>query len=54
VGSRSPPGCGGSNPDGHERVGGSPDRGARDVRAPDGGGSLDRRGRADGWVDGDC
>jgi hypothetical protein len=26
----------------------------RGGRAPDGGGSPDRRGRADGWVDGDC
>jgi hypothetical protein len=25
----------------------------RGGRAPDGGGNLDRRGRADGWVDGD-
>jgi hypothetical protein len=37
------------------RRGGSPDgRGcAGGGRAPDGGGSLDRRGRVNGWVDGD-
>jgi hypothetical protein len=32
---------------------GAPGGGARGGRAPDSGGSADRRGRANGWVDGD-
>jgi hypothetical protein len=35
------------------RAGGAPGGGARSDRAPDDGGSLDRRGRAGYWVDGD-
>jgi hypothetical protein len=46
-----PQGRGGSSPDGRGRV--APGGGARGVHAPNGGGSLDRRGCADGWVDGD-
>jgi hypothetical protein len=44
--------CGGS-PDGRGCAGGAPGGGARGGRVPDDGGSPDRRGRADGWVDGD-
>jgi hypothetical protein len=43
----------GSSPDMRGRVGSTPGKGARGGRAPDGGGSPDRRGHADGWVDGD-
>jgi hypothetical protein len=39
------------HPQGH--VGGAPGEGVRDCRAPDGGGSLDKHGCTDGWVDGD-
>jgi hypothetical protein len=53
VGSRAPQGRRGGSPDERGRAGGAPGRGARGGRVPDGGGSLDRRGRADGWVDGD-
>jgi hypothetical protein len=38
---------------GHGRAGGAPGGGARDSRALDDSGSLGRRGRAGGWVDGD-
>jgi hypothetical protein len=48
-----PQGCCGGSPDGRECVGSAPGRGAHGSRAPDGGGSLDRRGSADGWVDRD-
>jgi hypothetical protein len=49
-----PQGCRGGSPDERGCAGGAPGRGARGGRVPDGGGSPDRRGRADGWVDGDC
>jgi hypothetical protein len=48
-----PQGHRGGSPDGHGRVGGAPGRDAHGGRVPDDGGSPDRRGRADGWVDGD-
>jgi hypothetical protein len=48
-----PQGCGGGSPDGRGCVGGAPGGGARGGRAPDGGGNPDKRGLADGWVDGD-
>jgi hypothetical protein len=41
------------SPEGRRRAGGALGRGARGGRAPDGGGSPDRRRCADGWVDGD-
>jgi hypothetical protein len=41
------------SPDKRGRTGGAPGGGARGCRVPDGGGSLDRHGRAGGWVDGD-
>jgi hypothetical protein len=44
--------CGGS-PDERGRAGDAPGGGARGGRVPDGGGSPDRRGRTDDWVDGD-
>jgi hypothetical protein len=53
VGSRAPQGRRGGSPDGRRRAGGTPSRGARDGRVPDGGGSPDRRERAGGWIDGD-
>jgi hypothetical protein len=43
----------GGSPDGHRCAGGAPGEAARYGRAPDGGGSPERRGRAGGWVDGD-
>jgi hypothetical protein len=45
--------CGGSS-DERGCAGCAPGGGARGGCVPDGGGSPDRRGRADGWVDGDC
>jgi hypothetical protein len=48
-----PQGHRGGSPDGRRHAGGAPGRGTRGGRVPDGGGSQDRRGRADGWVDGD-
>jgi hypothetical protein len=45
--------CRGGNPDERGRAGGASGGGARGGHVPDGGGSLDRRGLADGWVDGD-
>jgi hypothetical protein len=48
-----PQGRRGGSPDERERVGGAPGGGVRGDRVPDGGGSPDRRGRSDGWVDGD-
>jgi hypothetical protein len=41
------------HPQGHHG-GGAPGGGAHGGCVPDGGGSPDRRGRAGGWVDGDC
>jgi hypothetical protein len=48
-----PQGRRGGSPDGCERAGDTPGGGTRGGRALDGDGSPDRRGRADGWVDGD-
>jgi hypothetical protein len=48
-----PQGRRGSSPEERGRAGGAPGGGACGGRVPDGGGSPDRRGRADGWVDGD-
>jgi hypothetical protein len=48
-----PQGRRGGSPDRRGCAGGSPVRGARGGRVPDGGGSPDRCGRACGWVDGD-
>jgi hypothetical protein len=48
-----PQGRRGGSPDGRERAGDAPGRGARGGRVPDGGGNPDRRGCAGGWVDGD-
>jgi hypothetical protein len=48
-----PQGRHGGSPDRHGRAGGTLGRGTRGGRAPDGGGSLDRRGCTSGWVDGD-
>jgi hypothetical protein len=48
-----PQGCRGGSPDGLRRTGGAPGEAARCGRAPDGGGSPERRGRAGGWDDGD-
>jgi hypothetical protein len=48
-----PQGRGGGSPDGRGRADDAPDRGAHGGRAPDGGSSPDKRGRPDGWVDGD-
>jgi hypothetical protein len=45
--------CRGGSPDGRGCAGGAPGEAARCGRAPDGGGSQERRGRAGGWVDGD-
>jgi hypothetical protein len=49
-----PQGRRGGSPDGHGCTGGAPGGGAHGGCAPDGDGSPDRRGRVDGWVDGDC
>jgi hypothetical protein len=48
-----PQGRRGGSPNERERAGGAPGEGVRGGRVPDGGGSPDRRGRSDGWVDGD-
>jgi hypothetical protein len=48
-----PQGRRGGSPDGHGHAGGVLGGGACGGRVLDGGGSPDRRGRADGWVDGD-
>jgi hypothetical protein len=48
-----PQGCRGGSPDGRGRVGGASSGGARGAHALDGGGSPDRHGHADGWVDRD-
>jgi hypothetical protein len=48
-----PQGRRGGRPNGRGRAVGAPGWGACGVRVPDGGGSPDRRGRTDGWVDGD-
>jgi hypothetical protein len=48
-----PQGRRGGSPDGRGCAGGTPGRGARSNRVPDNGGSPDRCGHADGWVDGD-
>jgi hypothetical protein len=48
-----PQGRRGGSPDGRGRAGDAPGRDARSGHAPDGGGNPDRRGRTDGWVDGD-
>jgi hypothetical protein len=53
MGSRAPQGRGVGSPNGHGCTSGAPGGGACGGHATDGGGSLDRRGRADGWVDGD-
>jgi hypothetical protein len=53
VGSRAPQRHRGGSPDGRGRADYAPGRGARGGRVPDGGDSLDRRGRAGGWVDKD-
>jgi hypothetical protein len=53
VGICAPQGRGEGSPNGRGHVGGAPGRGARDGCAPDGGSNPDKRGRADGWVDGD-
>jgi CO/xanthine dehydrogenase Mo-binding subunit len=49
-----PQGHRGSSPDECGSVSGALGGGARGGRAPDGGGSSDRRGRFGGWVDEDC
>jgi hypothetical protein len=48
-----PQGHRGGSPDGRRRAGGAPGGGACGGYVPDGGGRPDRRGRANGWVDGD-
>jgi hypothetical protein len=48
-----PQGRRGGSPDERGCVGDAPGEGARGGRVPDDGGSPDRLGRADGWVDGD-
>jgi hypothetical protein len=48
-----PQGRRGGSPNERRCAGGAPGKGAHDGRAPDGGGSPGRRGRANGWVDGD-
>jgi hypothetical protein len=49
-----PEGSRGGSPDGRECADGTLGGGARGGRALDCGGCPDRRGRAGGWVDGDC
>jgi hypothetical protein len=53
VGSRTPQRRGGGNPDGRGHAGDASGGGERGGHYPDGGGSLDRHGRASDWVDGD-
>jgi hypothetical protein len=48
-----PQGHHGGSPDGRGCADDAPGRGVHGGRAPDDGGSPDRHGRADGWVDGD-